>query len=60
MYKQNPAKETLELIEADFPIDVVKQVAGSMAIAKGQLLAQRQEAQAKQLQGTVKAYLEKM
>ena len=57
-YRQNPAKETLELIEADFPVDVVKKVAGSMAIAKGQLQAQMQEARMAQIRGTAKAYLD--
>lgn len=36
-YRQNPTKETLEFIEADFPVEIVKQVAGRMAIARGQL-----------------------
>lgn len=56
-YRQNPTKETLELIEADFPVEIVKQVAGSMTLARGQLQAQQQEAQKKQLEGTAKAYL---
>ncbi len=57
-YRQNPTKETLELIEADFPVEIVKQVAGSMAVARGQLQAQQQEAQKEQLKGTAKAYLD--
>lgn len=57
-YRQNPTKETLELIEADFPVEIVKQVAGTMAVARGQLQAQQQEAQREQLKGTAKAYLD--
>lgn len=56
-YRQNPTKETLELIEADFPVEIVKQVAGSMAIAKGQLQAQKDEALTEQIKETAKAYL---
>lgn len=57
-YRNNPSKETLELIEADFPVEVVKQVAASMAVAKGQLQAQQREAQVEQIKGTAKAYLD--
>lgn len=57
-YRQNPTKETLELIEADFPVEIVKQVAGTMAVARGQLQAQQQEAQKEQLKVTAKAYLD--
>lgn len=57
-YRQNPTKETLELIEADFPVEIVKQVAGSMAVAKGQLQAQRDEAQLVQIKESAKAYLD--
>lgn len=61
-YRQNPTEETLELIEADFPLKTVKKVAAYKAIAEerlnGQLQAQQQEAQREQLKVTAKAYLD--
>lgn len=57
-YRQNPTAETLELIEADFPVEIVKQVAGKMAVAKGQLQAAQQEAQMERLRESAKAYLD--
>jgi hypothetical protein len=57
-YAQNPSKELMESIEAEFPLGVIKQVAESMAVKKGQLAAQMQQAQLEQHKASVKNYLE--
>lgn len=57
-YRQNPSKELLDLIEAEFPVDTVKNVAGSVAILKGQLQKEQQEALEKQTITTAREYLD--
>lgn len=57
-YAQNPNDETLELIESDFPLDVVKAVAGQKMLAQGQIEQQRRQAQTQQIEDSAKAYLD--
>ena len=57
-YRRNPSKETLGLIEADFPVEIVKQVAGNVAILKGQLQQRQNEALANQVYNSAKEYLD--
>lgn len=56
-YKKNPSAELLNTIEAEFPLDTVKQVAGSLELYKGQLQAQQLEAQEKQVYDSAQQYL---
>lgn len=57
-YRNNPSAETLELIEADFPIEVIKQVAGSKEVLKGQLQQRQNEALENQIYNSAKEYLD--
>lgn len=57
-YAQNPTKETLELIEADFPLEVVKAVAGQKMLAQGQIEQQRQAAYNQQIETSARSYLD--
>jgi len=57
-YRSNPTAETLELIEADFPIEVIKQVAGSKEVLKGQLQQRQNEALENQIYTSAKEYLD--
>ena len=57
-YRKNPSPETLSLIEADFPVEVLKQVAGNVAILKGQLQEKRNEALSNQVYNSAKEYLD--
>lgn len=53
-YQQNPDKALLENIEAEFPLETIKQVSENVAYYKGQLANQRQQA----LMNEERAYLE--
>lgn len=57
-YRNNPSIELRQTIESQFSTDTLKDVAAEMAIFKGQLQAQEQEALYKQIEDTAKAYLE--
>lgn len=57
-YRKNPNAETLELIEADFPLEVIKQVAGSKEVFKGQLQQKQDEALQSQIYASAKEYLD--
>lgn len=57
-YRRNPSVELRETIESQFSTDTLKDVAGEMAILRGQLQMREQEAQQEQLEATAKAYLD--
>lgn len=57
-YRKNPSPETLELIEADFPTEVIKKVAASEEIFKGQLRQKQNEALEQQVFSSAKQYLD--
>lgn len=57
-YRQNPDKEILDFIEAEFPMDVIKNVAGKLELAKGQLQNKKNEAQKEQFMNSAKEYLD--
>lgn len=57
-YRQNPDKEILDFIEAEFPMDVIKNVAGKLELAKGQLQNKKLEAQKEQFMNSAKEYLD--
>lgn len=57
-YRNNPDKETLDMIESQFSVDTLKQVAANVTIAKGQLQAKEQEALNQQVYDSAKSYLE--
>lgn len=57
-YKQNPTKDLLENIEAEFPLERIKQVAENTALLKGQLATQQQQAQANEERTYLESYLQ--
>lgn len=58
-YRQNPSEELRRAIEAEFPVDTLKQVAGSVAIKKGQLQQKQNEALEQQIYESAREYLDK-
>ena len=56
-YRQNPSKELLEFIEAEFPVNIIKNVAGKLELAKGQLQNQKLEAQKNKSINSAREYL---
>lgn len=58
LYRENPSAETLEYIESDFPLDVIKHVNSQKTLYEGQLQQQQAEAQQKQVYNSAKEYLE--
>lgn len=57
-YRKNPSEEVLEFIEAEFPTDVIKKVAASVEIYKGQLRQKQNEALENQVYTSAKQYLD--
>lgn len=57
-YRNNPNKELLEAIEAEFSTDTLKEVAGNVAIYKGQLEQEKIQAQEQQIYNSAKEYLD--
>lgn len=57
-YRKNPTKDLMNIIEAEFPLDVVKQVSADVAILKGHLQAQRVQQQEQEVYNSAKAYLD--
>lgn len=57
-YRRNPSNELRETIESQFSNDVLKEVAGEMAIFKGQLQLKEQEALQKELENSARTYLD--
>lgn len=57
-YRQNPSTELLNMIEAEFPVDVIKSVAGKVELAKGQLQSQIFEAQKAEVIKSAQEYLD--
>lgn len=57
-YRQNPNKEILDFIEAEFPMDTIKNVAGKIELQKGQLQNAKLEAQKEQFMNSAKEYLD--
>ena len=56
-YLVNPSAELLDTIEAEFPISVVKDIAGKSELYKGQLQQKESEALAVQLEESARNYL---
>lgn len=57
-YRRNPSDELRKTIESQFSTDSLKEVAGEMAILKGQLQFKEQEALQKELENSARAYLD--
>lgn len=57
-YQQNPSNELLENIEAEFPLETIKQVAENVAFFKGQLANERQQAQMNEERTYLENYLQ--
>lgn len=57
-YVKNPSDEIRNTIETEFPIDTLKQVAGEVAIFKGQLQQKANEALEQEVFNSAKEYLD--
>lgn len=57
-YRKNPSIELRQTIESQFSTDTLKDVAGEMAILRGQLQQKENEALQEQLETSAKAYLD--
>lgn len=57
-YRNNPSDELLETIESQFSLETLKKVAGNNALYQGQLQAQANEALKKEVEQSVKLYLD--
>lgn len=57
-YVKNPSDEIRNTIETEFPIDTLKQVAGEVAIFKGQLIQKANEALEQEVLNSAKEYLD--
>ena len=57
-YRQNPSKELLDFIEAEFPLETIKSIAGMKKLVEGQLQNKKLEAQKLQVMNSAKEYLD--
>lgn len=58
-YRNNPTEELRRAIEAEFPVDTLKKVAGNVAILKGQLQQKQNEALEEEVYNSAREYLDK-
>ena len=57
-YRENPSQETLNLVRAELPVETLENIAVNIAMAKGQLQAQKQEALNQQIYNSAREYLD--
>ena len=57
-YRRNPSKELRDTIVSQFSTDTIEDIAGEMAIFKGQLQYKEQEALKEEMENSARAYLD--